>query len=1513
VQTPNQKPDPRGRSRQARQRLPSSSAAERGPLDVGEQLKGKRFLVIGGTGFLGKVLVSLMLKEYGEEIEHLYLMVRPKPGLTADERFMQELWPSPCFDPVREGMHEVEAAMWAMGKITPVSGDVTKPRAGLEDSVFAEMKEAGVDAVLNVAGVVSFTPPIDEGFRVNTQGVINLMQLCRDLGTPPNGEGSGPIPLMHTSTCYVAGYNSGHIYEDDPRDHPFPRADELAVEDWSPERELEEGMEIAKNIRARAGDAQLESRFVDAAKEKLRKRQLPTTGEPLEQAVKKERERWLDEQLVDAGTKRARHWGWPNTYTYTKSVGEQLLADGDVPYTIVRPAVVESSEHFPFPGWNEGINTSAPLIYLALHGAVQFPTTPGHVLDVIPVDHVCFGTVLALAALLDDSHDSVYQFGTSDANGLTMFRMTELTGLAKRRHMRSRKRGNPLLNRFFARVEPISVSPERYRRISSPAISEGLGLAGKALKSLGKTPAAPVAKPLERTVSSFRKQTNVVEAVMGAFLPFISELDYRFRCDNTRAVFDRVTEVDQAKLPYKPHDLNWRVYWRECHLPGLKKWVFPHLEARIMKRPRAEERFSDLLALLDEVADREAGRTALQRLTKSGDEAHLEGVSYRDLRRASLSCAARLADVGVHPSSRVALVAKNSPEWAIGFFGVLAAGATVVLLDPELDEVELERRMGRAEVSMALLGSDVEHIGEAACLDLGEFAEVPAAGSIPEPPEVLISPDDMAAVVFTAGTTGEAKPVVLTHRNLTSVLASVAPLFKLRRSDSGLSVLPLHHTFELTCGLLLPLLRGARVTYVDEVTAAELSEAFKVAGITAMIGVPQVWEELEQKIYDDLSDSGPFAEAAFQAGLLLNRTLGKTLGLNLGRVLFRPVHDRLGGKIRFMVSTGGHLPSKTSDTFRSLGIELKQGYGLTEGAPLLTLGDAKGRGEPLPGLEVEVRNAQDGIGEIYARGDQVMLGYLDDDELTERALGKDGWLRTGDLGRVDKKGRISVVARDNEVVTLRDGRRVFPRGVEEELSKVEGVAEIAVVGVPDGQGGERVAALVSLEAGADAEKVERAVSSHARKNLEEHERPGVYELQAAALPRTADRKIVRPDVIAAIVVALAAQETSAMRAVSPAPVEDSAPPTPSSRARLRAPSRGKSKPADTAPIDVPPTMQRAVKRVLREGQKAFYAKGLKTKVTGEQHIPYNRQTILAANHASHLDMGLIKHALGTYGEEIVALAAKDYFFEGKWRRSYFENFTNLRPLDRGDNPRDAMREASNLLQGGSTVLIFPEGTRTVTGEMAAFRPAVAYLALKHGVDILPLYCEGTHRAMPRGSFVPKNRNVEVRIGAPIPAAKLKEVFDGAGLKMSAACQRGAQIVQQAIEALRDGRHFDLDAAIEEALGKRKVEARANPLEELFGDLERRFDPDNVKSKLTYYFSLGAGPESKWTVQVDKSGCNIFNGKLDEPADCVMKTDVKMFTRIVREHYIPQVSEFLDGTVKTNDPELLTAFVQVFNL
>jgi long-chain acyl-CoA synthetase len=320
---------------------------------------------------------------------------------------------------------------------------------------------------------------------------------------------------------------------------------------------------------------------------------------------------------------------------------------------------------------------------------------------------------------------------------------------------------------------------------------------------------------------------------------------------------------------------------------------------------------------------------------------------------------------------------------------------------------------------------------------------------------------------------------------------------------------------------------------------------------------------------------------------------------------------------------------------------------------------------------------------------------------------------------------------------------------------------------------------------------------------------------------------------------------------------------------------------------------------------------MRTRVTGQAFIPQNRHTLVVANHASHLDMGLVKYALGSYGQDMVSLAAQDYFFEsGKWRRAYFENFTNLVPLSRTGSLRQSLRQAAEQLELGKVVLLFPEGTRSPDGQLLGFKPLAAHLALQHGVDVLPLWLGGTHAALPRGASVIKSRDLSVRIGPPLEIAELERLT--AGLPSVERTRAVTRLIRRAIEELGHGRHLDTRTLSPESLDSIRAlpEIASTSLEGVFSELERRFLRGSVKAPISYYFSLGS---ERWTVHVSEETCRVQRGKAVDVADCVLKTTPAIFERIVRDAYSPSPGEFLSGSVKSNNIPLLMTFQKVFQL
>ncbi|HMY18396.1 MAG TPA: SDR family oxidoreductase, partial [Polyangium sp.] len=465
------------------------------PLLPSRILAGKRFVVVGGTGFLGKVWVSMLLHRF-PDIGHMYLLVRPKSGQTAEERFWSQIASSACFDPVREAHPGAEYEKWLAEKVTACAGDIVMPECGLDPALLSRI-DGTIDAVVNVAGVVDFNPPLDEALEVNAFGVTNLVSLAKRLNAP----------VMHTSTCYVAGYREGLIEEVDPREVPFPRSEgetwfgagsekrTLDRSHWDPQREIDECLDLIKQARHRGGDAFRQSAFLDEAKANLQARQEPCRGKALEDELAKVKRKFIENQLVDAGTERAHFWGWSNIYTYTKSIGEQVLAASGMPFTIVRPAVIESSTIYPMPGWNEGINTSAPFIYMAMQGQVQLPGDPRVHLDIIPCDMVTSGMIASLCELLEGKAAPVYQYGTTDTNACKMTRYYELIGLYKRRITMEGKK-SALFDHIKAYFEPVGLTKKEYQAHGAHQIANAMRTASGILGKAAAGPIRPLLKPV---------------------------------------------------------------------------------------------------------------------------------------------------------------------------------------------------------------------------------------------------------------------------------------------------------------------------------------------------------------------------------------------------------------------------------------------------------------------------------------------------------------------------------------------------------------------------------------------------------------------------------------------------------------------------------------------------------------------------------------------------------------------------------------------------------------------------------------------------------------------------------------------------------------------------------------------------------------------------------------------------------------------------------------------------------
>ena len=1541
-------------------------------LDVAAQLSGRQLLVMGGTGFLGKVWVSMLLARF-PDVAHLHMVVRERRGpdgalrQSSEERFWGEIVPSPVFDPIRE-QHGDGFEAFIRQKITPIPGDVTRPFAGVPDEVRDRLR-GKLHALVNASGVVDFNPPLDHALEVNAFGMQNLVALVRDL-TP---EGAPALSTLHTSTCYVAGDRTGQVDEVNPLDHPFPRCGELERSHWDPAREISECVDLIDNVRHRSADAFRQSAFLDEACRNLTDKSEPTRGTALADELARVKRKYEENQLTEGGTERAKYWGWHNTYTYTKSIGEQILLTSDVPCCIVRPAVIESALVFPSRGWNEGINTSAPLIYMCLQGPVWYPSREDTVLDVIAVDHVAIGMLLALAELLEGAPQVIYQMGTSDTAPLGIMRLIELTGLYKRRSLRRNPRGNPLVSWVQARAEPVPLSTEDYYargpRHKAAQTRKLSGLLGR----FKKGPLAPFAAPLQKGIDSVTKGLEVHAYISDQFVPFMATHNYRFSCAHTRAAFGRLSDAEKELLPWAPEEMDWFDYLMEIHYPGIERNVTPLIEAKMKRDSKPLRRYDHLIDLLDEAADRHDLAPALQLMEEDG----LSRVSYRDLRGRAIAVATRLHSVGLKKGDRVLLAGNNHPDWSIAYFGILRAGCVAVPMDAGIEPPKAAGIAAASGASLAILDQTArDHLGTAVTMPIADLHEVSAMGAVGIRPEPSTAPDDLASVLFTSGTTGDPKGVMLTHGNFTALLSSLGKLFPLEESDRLLSVLPLHHAFEFTCGLLLPLSMGARILYPGEITGERLAEGLQKGRITCMVGVPALWQLLERRIRSQVDQRGRIFSTGFDGALEANRKIGRVTGLDLGRLMFGSIHSRFGGNIRMLISGGAALPKDTQKLFSGLGLHLSEGYGLTEAAPVLTVampgpGSSAGHvGKPIPGVKIRIRAPDEaGIGEVEASGDNVMAGYFGNREATASVLSEDGWLRTGDLGRLDHKGRLVLVGRAKEVVVTSAGENIYLDDTESSLGRIANVKEYALVGLADPRGGERLGLLAVLDDEDDRPTDERHRAARASidaavSRLSAVQRPAVIHLVDADLPRTRTRKVQRKAVAETLeritraaprrrgggVDANVAHAIAAVAGISAddlhpgaqlraehgfdslmfvelaAALADAGGARPDAEALERCetvaavvalvgaptPVVTEARERGPGPVDIPQFLADPMKQAMGVVQDTFNGPLLGTRVLGRANIPQNRNVIVVSNHTSHLDMGLIKHALGEYGQRIVALAAKDYFFEGnRWKVAYFRYLTNVEPIDRRAGFRTSYNQAREIIESGAIVLLFPEGTRQTSGMLAEFKPMIGKLALETATDILPLHIDGAYASMPKGALLPKKRGITMRIGPPLRHTDMIRHTDG--MKASDAARRVAQLTRAAVERLGNGQVLDLQHEAPPKADAPRAMTPSELAERAFKSLSSKYDPARIERPVCWYFSLGKKDGPRWTVSVDKERCLVKPGRPEGAADCVVKTSEDLFTRLVRDRYVPTPAEFMSGAIKTNDLALLIEFSRVFQL
>jgi len=1463
-----------------------------------EIFKNKKIFFIGGTGFVGKVTLSMLLNNF-PDVGKVYATVRARDAAESLNRFWASVVTSPTFDPLREKYGD-GFADFIREKLVPVNGDVGNEFLGLEETE-AEKIMKDCDIIINSAGNVTFNPPLESALRTNVVGTNNVLKLARLMKRPA---------VVHVSTCFVAGKRSGTIWENEPVVGYFPRKEELTGTTFDVDKEVEDCARLSEQARQEATDAVQIAKFREQARTRFTEEgRDPDDEAELKSAIFRERKMWIRERTTELGSERAEYWGWTNIYTYSKSLAEQILAkQDDVVKVLVRPSVVESSVNFPFPGWNEGFTTTAPLLLIALRGQPVLPVNTNLVLDIIPVDLVA-GAILgaAMNALVDDKPPLVFQACSSDVNPNDMKRMVGLVSLYKRKYFDEKETGNKLMNRVNSIIEATPVTQRTYELTSAPMMNKlakaANGWLDKAKPNWGGGRLGNIVSDVQKSVENFERTTRETIDAFAMFKPFTVDNEYFFRADNTRALHDLIEDGEQDLLPWYPEKLDWYNYWLNIHFPGLRKWVLPQLEEELKIAERRAYTYKDLLDLFDTSAKRFTTRVAF-RIERDGKR---EQYTFADAQELATRAAGFFAASGIKPQSRVILFAHNMPEWSLTYFGILKAGATAIPIDPasSVDEIINFARTGEASaivLSQKLFGDNPdlavklkENNLDVSIFTFDDVFELTDEQTERERqtllPEKILS-NSVTSLIFTSGTTGTPKAVMLSHKNFTNMVSMLSSVLEMDITDGTLSVLPLHHTFEFSAGFLTPFSNGTPITYLEELSGEELSRAIQNGHITGMVGVPALWEMLHRRIKSRLRERGDwFADLADNI-IDFNAWLRDKTPFNFGPIIFFPIHSGLGGKMRYLISGGSALSEKVQKDLHGLGFTVLEGYGLTESAPVLTVTRPQNKlirgsvGKPLPGVEVKIENPDSsGVGEVFARGQNVMLGYFNNEEATNEAM-QDRWLKTGDLGKLDKEGNLYIVGRSKDVIIDSNGKNIYPDEIEDLYGKLPFVKELSVVGLPDQDGGEKISALVVPDYEHDIAlprtETNKRIETHFREvsaALPFFKRVKVVHFTPFELPRTATRKVKRPEIVAMLqdlenksrkksqvstnqkgddnaiwIRKIAANVTnrslsdvqletkladlgfdSLMFVELQAAVEDAggkilSPDTlnevQSVRELLTAVQRvDKSKKIVDEPkteerkkdeLFIPSIVRRVGNQVVSLAQNTLYTGILKTNIEGGQNVPPHTNFIVAANHASHLDMGLVKYALGEdVSEKTVAVAAADYWFDTKYKRAYMNNFTTLIPIERTGSLRQSLRHVTQILNEGYNTLIFPEGGRSTTGEIAEFKPIIGYLALNNKTGILPVYIWGTYEAFPKGATIPKPSSIGASIGAKVghyleydELAKMVE-----GVPNAEAYRLIAARVQFEVENMRDGlkgEKFDVAAVRKKWKAERRKTRKKEP-------------------------------------------------------------------------------------------------------
>uniref|UniRef100_A0A832G873 Long-chain fatty acid--CoA ligase n=1 Tax=Ignavibacterium album TaxID=591197 RepID=A0A832G873_9BACT len=467
--------------------------------------------------------------------------------------------------------------------------------------------------------------------------------------------------------------------------------------------------------------------------------------------------------------------------------------------------------------------------------------------------------------------------------------------------------------------------------------------------------------------------------------------------------------------------------------------------------------------------------------------------TYKELRDFVLRFGKALFEIGLKPRDHIAVIGENRVQWGITYLTAMTFNMVIVPIDKNLTTNEILNIIHESDAKAIVFSNTFKEMlleKKSSLLKLKYLISMDEEKSDDEVfsmtelinkqnayldklPE--IDPTEMAEIIFTSGSLGRAKGVMLSQKNLAANLMAMTSMIRISPEDRFLSVLPIHHTYECTCGFLCPLYAGASAHYARSLKTV-VDDLQKVKA-TILLGVPLLYDKMFKRIYKGIQEDK--LKSKIVPPLVKLTNIADAIGWKSAKkIVFGELHKRFGGSIRLFIAGGAAPDPKVAKGLREFGFNFVQGYGLTETAPIVALNRLyafkdNAAGLPLPGVQIKINNPdQDGVGEIFIKGDNVMLGYYKNPKLTQEAF-ENGWFKTGDLGFFDEDGFLHIAGRKKNVIIANNGKNVFPEEIEDLLNRSPFIQECMVYGEKDEKHDEVIAVQIVTDAEAFIEYSEK--------------------------------------------------------------------------------------------------------------------------------------------------------------------------------------------------------------------------------------------------------------------------------------------------------------------------------------------------------------------------------------------------------------------------------------------------------